>query len=58
MTCIRLMGQEVMPRPREIGRNLGLTKPFEANAPTSLQFPEPAYVPAEVLAPKAEAAAD
>jgi hypothetical protein len=57
-TGIRLLGQEVMPRPRDIGRNLGLTDPFAANAPTSLQFPEPAYVPAEALAPKAEAAAD
>ena len=49
---------EVMPRLCEIGRNLGLTEPFEANAPTSLQFPELADVPAEALAPKAEAAAD
>ena len=57
-TGIRLLGQEVMPRRREIGRKLGLTDPFEANAPTSLHFPEPAYVPAQALSPKAEAAAD
>src|SRR5436190_10042642 len=37
-TCIRLLGQEVMPALREIGQELGLTSPFEANAPVSLAF--------------------
>ena len=34
-TCIRLLGQEVMPAMREIGKELGLNSPFEANAPVS-----------------------
>ncbi len=45
MTCIRLLGQEVMPRVREIGRELGLTDPWEANAPVGLEHPEPATIP-------------
>jgi alkanesulfonate monooxygenase SsuD/methylene tetrahydromethanopterin reductase-like flavin-dependent oxidoreductase (luciferase family) len=36
MTCIRLLGQEVMPALREYARELGLRDPFEANAPVSL----------------------
>jgi hypothetical protein len=28
-TCIRLLGQEVMPAMREIGKELGLKDPFE-----------------------------
>jgi alkanesulfonate monooxygenase SsuD/methylene tetrahydromethanopterin reductase-like flavin-dependent oxidoreductase (luciferase family) len=35
-TCIRLLGQEVMPAMREIGQELGLNSPFEADAPVSL----------------------
>ena len=35
-TCIRLLGQEVMPQLREYGQKLGLNSPFEANAPVSL----------------------
>jgi alkanesulfonate monooxygenase SsuD/methylene tetrahydromethanopterin reductase-like flavin-dependent oxidoreductase (luciferase family) len=35
-TCIRLLGQEVMPQLREYGEKLGLNSPFEANAPVSL----------------------
>ncbi|HEX2172313.1 MAG TPA: LLM class flavin-dependent oxidoreductase, partial [Dehalococcoidia bacterium] len=58
MTCIRLLGQEVMPRLREIGRGLGLNDPFEAQAPISLQFPEPAYVSTEPLAQRSGTAAD
>jgi alkanesulfonate monooxygenase SsuD/methylene tetrahydromethanopterin reductase-like flavin-dependent oxidoreductase (luciferase family) len=38
MTCIRLLGQEVMPAVREIGDKLGLKSPFEANAPVSLAY--------------------
>jgi hypothetical protein len=41
-TCIRLLGQEVLPAVREIGKELGLWSPFEASAPVSLAFPEPA----------------
>ena len=41
-TCIRLLGEEVLPAVREIGKDLGLWSPFEANAPVSLAFPEPA----------------
>ena len=37
-TCIRLLGQEVMPALREIGRELGLNDPFEANAPVHLRY--------------------
>ena len=41
-TCIRLLGQEVLPALRDIGKELGLWSPFEANAPTSINFSEPA----------------
>src|SRR5689334_6372565 len=41
-TCIRLMGEEVLPALREIGKELGLWSPFEANAPVGINFPEPA----------------
>jgi hypothetical protein len=37
-TCIRLLGQEVMPAIREIGNKLGLKSPFEVNAPVSLAY--------------------
>ena len=43
-TCIRLYGQEVLPAVRDIGKELGLWSPFEANAPVSLAFSEPARV--------------
>ena len=36
MSCIRLLGQEVMPAIREIGDKLDLKSPFEANSPVSL----------------------
>jgi len=36
MDCIRLLGQEVMPKVREIGDKLGLLSPFEINSPVSL----------------------
>jgi hypothetical protein len=41
-TCIRLLGEEVLPALREIGKELGLWSPFEANAPVSMAFPESA----------------
>ena len=41
-TCIRLLGQEVLPAVREMGKELGLWSPFEANAPVSIKEPAPA----------------
>jgi alkanesulfonate monooxygenase SsuD/methylene tetrahydromethanopterin reductase-like flavin-dependent oxidoreductase (luciferase family) len=41
-TCIRLLGQEVLPALRDMGKELGLWSPFEAGAPVSLAHPEPA----------------
>jgi alkanesulfonate monooxygenase SsuD/methylene tetrahydromethanopterin reductase-like flavin-dependent oxidoreductase (luciferase family) len=41
-TCIKLLGEEVLPAIRDIGKELGLWSPFEANAPVSFEFPEPA----------------
>ncbi|MGH2586950.1 MAG: LLM class flavin-dependent oxidoreductase [Dehalococcoidia bacterium] len=38
LTCIRLLGQEVLPAVREIAKRLHLTDPFEANTPVSLAF--------------------
>ena len=46
-TCIKLLGEDVLPAVREIGKELGLWSPFEANAPTGRKFPDPA-VPAGV----------
>jgi hypothetical protein len=46
MDCIRLMGQEVMPALREIGKELGLDSPFDLDTPVSL-----AMTPAEELQP-------
>jgi len=37
-TCIRLLGQEVMPAMREIGKELGLKDPFELNSPVHLKY--------------------
>ena len=48
MDCIRLMGQEVMPALREIGKDLGLDSPFEVDSPISL-----AETPASELHPVA-----
>jgi alkanesulfonate monooxygenase SsuD/methylene tetrahydromethanopterin reductase-like flavin-dependent oxidoreductase (luciferase family) len=36
-TSIRLMGEEVIPALREIGRELGLTGPFDIDMPVSLK---------------------
>jgi hypothetical protein len=44
-TCIRLLGEEVLPALREIGKELGLWSPFEASSPVGIAFPESA-VPA------------
>ena len=35
-TCIRLLGQEVMPQLREYGKKLGLNSPFDGDVPVSL----------------------
>jgi len=35
-TCIRLLGQEVLPRLREFGKELDLASPFDLNTPVSL----------------------
>jgi alkanesulfonate monooxygenase SsuD/methylene tetrahydromethanopterin reductase-like flavin-dependent oxidoreductase (luciferase family) len=44
-TCIRLLGQEVLPALREIGKELGLNSPFEAQSPVSRAFPEASRIP-------------
>ena len=36
-SCIRLLGQEVLPAVREMGKELKLLSPFEANAPVSIK---------------------
>ncbi len=37
-TCIRLLGQEVLPRIREFGKELGLNSPFDINGPVSVEY--------------------
>ena len=37
-TCIRLLGQEVMPALQAYGKTLGLDSPFEANSPVSIAY--------------------
>ena len=37
-TCIRLLGQEVMPAVREIAKELGLQSPFETNQPVGINY--------------------
>jgi len=41
MTCIKLLGEEVVPAIRDYGKELGLKDPWEAEAPISLQFNTP-----------------
>src|ERR1700726_759123 len=53
-TCIRLMGQEVLPAVREIAKELDLKSPFETNQPVSVDYmpgltPQPAKAAAEKL---------
>ncbi len=45
-TCIRLLGQEVMPALKEYGRQLGLTDPFEIDAPVHLRYSQDLKQPA------------
>lgn len=47
MRCIELMGKEVLPALREIGRELGLDDPFSIDSPISL-----AQTPASQLQPQ------
>jgi len=37
-TCIRLMGEEVLPAVREIAKELDLKSPFETNRPVSVDY--------------------
>ena len=37
-TCIRLMGQEVLPAVREMAKELDLKSPFETNQPVSVDY--------------------
>jgi alkanesulfonate monooxygenase SsuD/methylene tetrahydromethanopterin reductase-like flavin-dependent oxidoreductase (luciferase family) len=51
-TCIRLMGQEVLPAVREMAKEFGLKSPFETNQPVSVDYmpglmPQPAKAAAE-----------
>ena len=57
MRCIELMGKEVLPALREIGRELGLDDPFSIDAPVSLAqtpasqlHPEPGFTLQDLLA--------
>ncbi|HZO31791.1 MAG TPA: LLM class flavin-dependent oxidoreductase [Chloroflexota bacterium] len=52
-TCIRLLGQEVLPAVREIGQELELDSPFEANAPVSIHYAEGPTAPAPERVPAA-----
>ena len=52
MRCIELTGQEVLPRLREIAKELGLEDPFETNAPVSSQHLDPATVPESFEVPE------
>jgi alkanesulfonate monooxygenase SsuD/methylene tetrahydromethanopterin reductase-like flavin-dependent oxidoreductase (luciferase family) len=45
-TCIRLLGQEVMPAVREIGASLGLNGPFDIDAPVSIAYSKDLRQPA------------
>ncbi len=45
-TCIRLLGQEVMPALKEYGTKLGLVDPFEINAPVHLRYSQDLTRPA------------
>jgi alkanesulfonate monooxygenase SsuD/methylene tetrahydromethanopterin reductase-like flavin-dependent oxidoreductase (luciferase family) len=43
--CIELMGSDVLPALREIGDELELRDPFEADAPLSTKFMDPPRIP-------------
>jgi hypothetical protein len=46
MTCIRLLGQEVFPQVREWAKQMGLSSPFETNAPVSIAYGKALQQPA------------
>jgi len=50
-TCIRLMGEEVLPAVREMAKEFDLKSPFETNQPVSIDYmpgrKEPARAAAE-----------
>ena len=37
-TCIRLLGQEVLPAVREMAKEFDLKSPFETNQPVSVDY--------------------
>jgi hypothetical protein len=37
MTCVRLLGGEVLPAVKEYAKEIGLTDPFELDTPVSLE---------------------
>ncbi len=41
LSCINLMGKEVLPAIRDYAKELGLKDPFEANAPLGIDAPAP-----------------
>jgi alkanesulfonate monooxygenase SsuD/methylene tetrahydromethanopterin reductase-like flavin-dependent oxidoreductase (luciferase family) len=49
-TCIRLLGQEVMPAVREIAKELGLESPFETGQPVSIDYMPGLSAPARAAA--------
>jgi len=53
LRCIELLGQEVLPALREIGKDLGLNSPFDVDAPVSL-----AHTPQEHRQPLAAVGGD
>lgn len=51
MNCIKLLGKEVMPSLRQIGKELGLNSPFELDTPVSLAAtPKDQLLPRKVTA--------
>ena len=49
-TCIRLMGEEVLPAVREMAKEFDLKSPFETNQPVSLDYIPGRAVPVRVAA--------
>jgi hypothetical protein len=44
LSCIRLLGEEVLPAVREYARELGLGDPFSLNTPVSLAETPPSQL--------------
>jgi hypothetical protein len=49
-TCIRLMGEEVLPAVREMAKEFDLKSPFETNQPVSIEYMEGLREPARAAA--------